>query len=329
MVARRVIQRSSISGCRVAALAAALLLGAGSLHAQPAAADTTVPVLDPTAFRVYDSAGSAITLDAVIDRAMDAAVLMIGETHDDPTAHALELELLRRMNERAQARRDLVTIVLSMEMFERDAQPVLSEYLAGIITEPQMLAAARPWPRYRTDYRPSVEYARQNNIPVIAANAPRRYVNRASRLGRGSLDTLSATAKGWLAPLPYPQPTAEYRARFLETMGGMHGEGPSADSLLGRMLDAQSLWDATMAWSISEALRAEPTARVVHMVGAFHIERWGGTVAQLQGYRPGVKVFTVVIRPDTSLAPMAQELRSLGDAVIVTDAARVPSRKQE
>lgn len=306
-----------------------MLATVGVGFAQPAPGDTTVPVFDPTAFRVYDSSGAVISLDAIVDRAMKAGVLMIGETHDDPTAHALELELLKRVTERAEARRDLVNIVLSMEMFERDVQSILDEYLSGIITESQMTAAARPWPRYKTDYRPSVEYARAHNLPVIAANAPRRYVNRASRLGRASLDILSSEAKRWLAPIPYPQPSAEYRARFLATMGGMHGEGASADSMMARLLDAQSLWDATMAWSMAEAMRAQPSSMIVHMVGAFHIERWGGTVAQLQGYRPGVKVFTVVIRPDTALAPLAAELHGLGDAVIVTDASRVPSRKQE
>ena len=46
------------------------------------------------------------------------------------------------------------SVALSLEFFQRDAQPILDEYLAGLITEKAFLAASRPWPRYQTDYRP-------------------------------------------------------------------------------------------------------------------------------------------------------------------------------
>ena len=61
-----------------------------------------------------------------------------------------------------------------MEMFERDAQIVLDEYLNDLITEKKFLDDSRPWENYKTDYRPLVEFARVNKLNVIAANAPRR-----------------------------------------------------------------------------------------------------------------------------------------------------------
>ena len=51
-------------------------------------------------------------------------------------------------------------LVLSLEMFEADNQFVLNEYLAGRITEEEFLAKSRPWPRYKTDYRQLVEFAK-------------------------------------------------------------------------------------------------------------------------------------------------------------------------
>jgi hypothetical protein len=56
------------------------------------------------------------------------------------------------------------------------AQGVMSEYLAGSIRERDLLRDARPWPNYINDYRPMVELARSRGLPVICANAPRRYV---------------------------------------------------------------------------------------------------------------------------------------------------------
>jgi uncharacterized iron-regulated protein len=51
----------------------------------------------------------------------------------------------------------------------------MSEYLAGSIQERDLLRDARPWPNYTNDYRPMVELARSRGLPVICANAPRRY----------------------------------------------------------------------------------------------------------------------------------------------------------
>eukprot|EP00961_Rhodomonas_salina_P057762 776142-Rhodomonas_salina.6 len=48
-----------------------------------------------------------------------------------------------------------------------------------------------------------VEFARQNSIPVVAANAPRRYVSRVGSAGRGILSLLPPQALQFLPPLPY------------------------------------------------------------------------------------------------------------------------------
>ncbi len=71
-----------------------------------------------------------------------------------------------------------------MEMFERDVQIVLDEYLKNYISESHFISSSRAWGNYKTDYRPLVEFAKQNKIDVVAANAPRRYVNMVSRLGK-------------------------------------------------------------------------------------------------------------------------------------------------
>ena len=75
---------------------------------------------------------------------------------------------------RLAARRDAA---LSLEMFEADVQHVLDEYMAGLTREEDMLRDGRPWANYREAYRSLVELARAAALPVIAANAPRRYVS--------------------------------------------------------------------------------------------------------------------------------------------------------
>lgn len=80
-------------------------------------------------------------------------------------------------------------VVLSLEMFERDVQHVLDEYLSGTVPE-RDLRDARPWPNYVSDYRPLVEFAKSNGLSVVAANAPRRYVSIAGRRGELSAQAL-------------------------------------------------------------------------------------------------------------------------------------------
>lgn len=180
------------------------------------------------AFRVFTGQGEPASLDDIV-AAMDGVdAVLIGETHTDPVGHWVEAELFRRAVERYNAGGEAGSpsgarrpVALSLEMFERDVQYILDEYLAGLITESQFLSSARPWEYYEEDYRPMVELARERGLPVIAANAPRRYVNRVSRLGREALRDLPARARSFLPPLPYPQPTDAYRAEWTDLMSNM------------------------------------------------------------------------------------------------------------
>ena len=44
-----------------------------------------------------------------------------------------------------------------------------------------LMQDARPWANYETDYAPLVHFAKDVGMPVIAANAPRRYVGAVGR----------------------------------------------------------------------------------------------------------------------------------------------------
>ena len=77
---------------------------------------------------------------------------------------------------------------MGAEMFERDNDAQLQDYLAKRITKKQLDSSARLWNNYKTDYAPLVDYARDHNIPFVATNVPRRY---ASLVSRGGLHALS------------------------------------------------------------------------------------------------------------------------------------------
>lgn len=272
-------------------------------------------------YRVFDSEGQPSSLEKIIEAAGNVDVVFLGEQHDDAVGHFLENEIFRKTFERYGKERK---VALSLEMFERDEQIVLNEYLQGLITEKKFLDDSRPWGNYKTDYRPLVEFAKANKLDVIAANAPRRYVNMVSRNGRSSVDQLSKDAKAWLAPLPYSQASEAYTKKFKALMGG------SGEAAMGikNILDSQSLWDATMADSMAKHLKQNKKALIVQLNGSFHSENRLGTVEHLLRYRPKTKVLVVTMRYENDFHTFdkAKDTK-IGDFVILTD-AKVPRTKR-
>jgi uncharacterized iron-regulated protein len=270
-------------------------------------------------FRAFDGQGNPVKLAQIIDALQTADVVFLGEQHDDATAHGLQFDIFRQTFERYGKTRP---VALSLEMFERDTQSVIDEYLQDLINESNFIAASRAWNNYKTDYRPLVEFAKQNKLPVVAANAPRRYVNLVARKGREALSQLSPTAKTYLAPLPYAQASKEYSNKFAALMGGMGAHSPN-------ILDSQSLWDATMADSVAKTLNTNKNAFVVHLNGGFHTENRLGAVEHLLKYNPKTRVVVVTIKsvenyPNFDAAKDAKA----GDFVILTDPKLPRSFKQ-
>lgn len=272
-------------------------------------------------FAVFDGKGVPATIDRIVDSIGDHDVVFLGEQHDDAVGHAIQFELFRRIVEKYSRDR---RVVLSLEMFERDVQTVLDEYLDGLITEQHFLLSSRPWGNYRWDYKPLVELAKEKKLRVIAANAPRRYVNMVSRGGRAALDGLSKQARGWLAPLPYAEPSAAYAAKFKALMGN----SPEAAGRLDNILSSQSLWDATMADSVARSLKQGKKPLVVHLNGSFHTEGRLGTVEHLLKYRPKAKVLVITMRYEDDLKAFnSARHANTGDFVILTDGKQPRSKR--
>jgi uncharacterized iron-regulated protein len=276
-------------------------------------------------YRAYDGQGNPVTLDAIVKAMAANDAVFLGEQHDDPVAHAIEAELFRRAVGTYSPQRK---VGLSMEMFERDVQVVVDEYLSGLVSEQHFLLSSRPWPNYKTDYRPLVELAKEKKLDVIAANAPRRYVNMVSRNGRDSLNALSKQAKEWIAPLPYSEPSMAYRDKFYALMGGNNsGPAPMSPISPANLIYSQSLWDATMGNSVANYLNKNKGALVLQLNGGFHTESRLGTIEQLMRYRPKTKAIVVTMQSEDDVAKFdPAEHKGLGDFVILTDAKQPRSR---
>jgi hypothetical protein len=199
--------------------------------------------------QVYDALGQPASFRGMVDLMMQHDVVLLGEFHDDPVAHRLEFEVLRMLDARCRAPAPrqqpgaaapgappgassaastsgsssgassvlelgpppapLRRLVLSLEMFETDVQPVVDEYLAGAIRDADLLKDARAWPNYRPDYEPLVLFARDRwveggsgarpaGLPAHAAppGPPCIQVQRGAQLGASAQARCCAPAAG-------------------------------------------------------------------------------------------------------------------------------------
>ena len=260
------------------------LLAAGLMQVLPL---TAPPSYVPE--RVYVTQRNTFgDFEAMLADISAADAVFVGEQHDDPNTHRLELAILEGLFRRG------VPVIVSVEMFERDVQPLLDRYLAGEITEKEFLAGSRPWPRYATDYRPLIEFARAHKLRVLAANVPRRMASEVSKKGLTAIDDATADRPFVAKSLDCPT-SGSYFDRFGAAMGGHQGSTPN-------FYYAQCVKDETMGESVAEAF-ARTTGRVtiVHFNGAFHSDFAEGAAHSARQRMPGRRVAVVSVLPMSDL----------------------------
>lgn len=217
-------------------------------------------------------------------------VVFFGEIHDDPLIHTLQLELFRKLLEGKK------NVVLSMEMFERDSQKVLDSFLSDETDEETFLKQSNPWPDYTTFYKPLVDEAKKNTLPVIAANVPRHLAFKYAQGGLEALHTLDGPEKSYVARSitidegPY---MTEFYASMAENMGeaANYQFPPNLENTIHLFYGAQVVKDETMAESILHAF--EPGSMIFHVNGDFHSRQHLGTAAKVASRQPDLKIAVI------------------------------------
>lgn len=228
----------------------------------------------------------AISLNKAINIAKDYDVVFFDEYHDQTAIHQQELAFFKAMYKHNQ------DMILSMEMFERDVQPVMDNYLAGKIDEEEFKNNSRPWPNYQEDYRPLVEFAKIHDIYVLAGNIPRRMAAQYAKTGDFSL--ISDTDKQYL-PVKHLVEHGAYYEKFTNLMSS---NDEAQHMILSKdkvelFYKAQCLKDDTMAESINNYVLAHKNTKVLHVQGAFHGDEHLGVVEKLHKLNPNLKLLVI------------------------------------
>ncbi len=205
---------------------------------------------------MYNAKGKKVKYSKMIKVLSQKDIVMIGEYHNNAISHWMELEITKDC-------KALRNLVLGAEMFEQDNQQALDLYLQGKLSAKGLDSMARLWKNYPTDYAPLVNFAKENNIVFAATNVPRKYAAIVGKAGYEALDTVPATAKMFIAPLPIAYDSTLPGYKNMMTMMAGHGTA--------NMPKAQALKDATMAYFILKYF--VPGSLFIHYNGSYHSEK--------------------------------------------------------
>jgi len=201
----------------------------------------------------------------IIGKLLHYQVIYVGEGHTDYADHQLQLEIIRALYQQDQR------LAIGMEMFTRATQPVLDRYLAGDMDERSFLKESHYFKTWRFDYRlyrDIINFARHNHLPVIGLNLEKDIVSQVFKAGGpNSLEAEEAS----LLPADRKLDEPGYRER-IETAFMMHA-GQEQNGEFSGFLQAQALWDETMAETVVEYLKAHPDQRMVVIAGRGHVDK--------------------------------------------------------
>lgn len=206
--------------------------------------------------------GIRVSLDQMTAMAGNARIVYVGETHDNPASHRLELQVLRVLADRHPGRQ-----ALGMEMFSQSQQPVLDRWVAGKLDEKTFLKESHwyeNWGMNFAYYRDILNFARERHIPVIALNADKSLV---TALENKTHDQLSPEQRAMLPEMDLSNP---YERAMVAAIFSDHTHG-------GKMLDSfirvQALWDETMARSVARYLSGseDKDKHLMVIAGSYHI----------------------------------------------------------
>ncbi|MBI5324197.1 MAG: ChaN family lipoprotein [Ignavibacteriae bacterium] len=272
-------------------------------------------------YSIYDSkTGEKLTVSDLADRSLKFDIIFFGEFHDDSLLHLIQKELLTDMYSKNDE------IAVSMEMFERDVQKYLDDYLNNKISEEEFLKNSRPWGDYKEFYKPLVELAKSHESPVIAANIPRKNAAVYTREGWTGIQKLPQEERGFVAKTLNIREDS-YQAEFYKTMMQNMGMdsvtslSPNEENTMYLYYGAQSLKDETMAESILNQYTKDEDIKIIHFNGDFHSNNYLGTVQKVIDRNKDVKIAVITAAyPDSGKAlEYDTAYKSRCDYIIVLD----------
>jgi uncharacterized iron-regulated protein len=226
------------------------------------------------------------SLDSVVSELADSRVIYVGEAHDDYAHHLQQLRIIRKLHA------IYPDIAIGMEQFQSPYQPFLDDYIAGRLSEKEMLRKTEWYRRWRFDYRlyqPILSFAREQGIPIVALNVPKEIADKVAQQGMESLTPEERA----LLPSEIDRSDLAYRDRLMEVFKAHPHAG---EQQFERFLQVQLLWDEGMAQRVVDHLQQHTGRKMVVLAGSGHLSYGSGIPKRVARRLPAPN--TIIIPAD-------------------------------
>ena len=252
--------------------------------------------------------------DRIVDDLAPTRVLYIGETHTDYGNHLLQLQLIQALQARGKK------LAISLEMFPRSSQQALDSYIRGTIDEREFIKASNYFEVWGFDYRlyrDILAYARAQRIPLVGLNLDKAITRQV--FATGSTDGLTPAQQTQMAgtrdlDIPgYQQRLHAVHSRH----DASHGGGFTG------FLQAQAIWDETMAESVIKVLERYPGHLVIVLAGNGHVVKDNGIPPRVSRRVGGMAQRVVTVAGDTDLSEQQVDYLMFAAAMELTPAGKL------
>lgn len=264
---------------------------------------------------VATGTGAVLSRDALMTELVGVRIIYVGESHPSIEDHRVQLQIMRELYSRNPS------LILALEMFPREAQPLLDEYSRGGLAEEEFLKDVRwdvIWGYPFSLYRGLLTWARDHGIRIIGLNAPREVVGKIANSGLASLTAAERARVARTFHLDNPKHEAYVRQQY-------HQHLKDNISDFNAFFEAQLAWEETMAETLAQTLSSlPPETQIIVIIGKGHISE-----------RVGVPMLTYqqVAVPYRTIAPLPIDYSEstadprIADFVWLTDRSEQPRHR--
>lgn len=260
------------------------------------------------AYELYNAKGKLIKYDTMIKDLSKSDMVFFGEHHNNPISHWLQIEMTKSFYEIKGDK-----LFFGAEMFENGNQLVLDEYLADFYAEDKMKPEiTQLWANYETDYKPMVEFAKQNKLRFIASNIPRRYAAMINKKGISALKEISPQGLAMIGPHleKYFDPAVKAYAEMADNMGG------HVPPNMLNIQTAQASKDATMAYFSLKNFKKNDF--YFHFNGSYHSNYEQGIIWWINKIQPGLQIKSITTVTSSEWEKMTdEEKETIANYIIV------------
>lgn len=292
------------------------------------------PELEKRVIKVLDLQATQ-GIEAISPKLARYRAVLVGETHTSYSDHLNQLAVIKNLHKQWGKE-----MAVGLEFVQQPFQQPLDAYIAGRLSELDMLRQTQWYMRWKYDfrlYRPIFEFARRNQIRLIALNIPTDITKRISKMG---LDALTPQQRQQL-PQTIDKSNDTYK-KHLKSIFKLHAHAGdkekdkdkdkdkkskhSAKQIekikkikkhFNHFYEAQLAWDEGMAATAATYLLKHPSHNMVLLAGGGHMINRHGIPDRLER-RINSKV--VVVLNDAGEKPTA----SKGDFLLLSSAVTLP-----